>query len=56
MKYDNLKYDKNKNLLCYLYLDNKTFINNHLIRTGYVDVDTSYDYSCKDKFLNSLPK
>ena len=56
MKYDNLKYDKNKNLLCYLYLDNKTFINNHLIRTGYVDVDTSYDYSCKDKFLNSMPK
>lgn len=56
MKFDTLKYDKNKNLLCYLYLDNKTFINNHLIRTGYVDVDTSYDYSCKDKFLNSLPK
>ena len=39
-----------------VYLDNKTFINNHLIRTGYVDVDTSYDYSRKDKFLNSMPK
>lgn len=56
IKFDTLKYDKDKNLLCYLYLDNKTFINNHLIRTGYVDVDTSYDYSRKDKFLNSMPK
>ncbi len=56
MKFDTIKYDKNKNLLCYLYLDNRTFINNHLIRTGYVDVDTSYDYSCKDKFMNSLSK
>lgn len=54
LKFDNIKYDKYKNLLCYLYLDNKTFINNHLIRTGYVDVDTSYEYSCKDKFLKSL--
>ena len=56
MKFDTIKYDEDKNLLCYLYLDNKTFINNHLIRTGYVDVDTSYDYSCKNKFINSLPK
>jgi site-specific DNA-methyltransferase (adenine-specific) len=56
MKFDTIKYDEDKNLLCYLYLDNKTFINNHLIRTGNVDVDTSYDYSCKNKFINSLPK
>lgn len=55
LKYDSVKYDCYNNLLCYLYLDNKTFINNHLIRTGYVDVDTSFDYSCKKKFLNSLP-
>lgn len=55
IKYDTIKYDVEKNLLCYLYLDNKTFINNHLIRTGYVDVDTSYVYSNKDKFLKSLP-
>ena len=53
MKYDDIKYDDKNNLLCYLYLDNKTFINNHLIRTGFVDVDDSYDYSCKQKFVNS---
>ena len=54
LKYDSQKYDKNNNLMCYVYLDNKTFVNNHLIRTGYVDVETNFDYSCKNKFLKSL--
>ena len=55
LKYDTVKYDDNNNLLCYVYLDNKTFINNHLVRTGFVTVDTKTDYSCKKKFLNSVP-
>lgn len=55
LRYDTQKYDENNNLMCYVYLDNKTFINNHLIRTGFVDVDTDFDYSCKDKFIKSLP-
>ena len=55
LKYDSQKYDKNNNLICYVYLDNKTFVNNHLIRTGYVDVETNFDYSCKNKFIKSLP-
>lgn len=55
LKYDSMKYDKDNNFLCYVYLDNKTFINNHLVRTGYVEVDTSFDYACQKKFLNSLP-
>ena len=55
LRYDSVKYDSENNLLCYVYLDNKTFINNHLIRTGFVDVDVSFDYSCKSKFLNSVP-
>lgn len=55
LKYDSVKYDCDNNLLCYVYLDNKTFINNHLVRTGYVEVDTTFDYSCKKKFLRSLP-
>ena len=51
-----LVFDKEKSgtsnqLLCYVYLDNKTFINKHLIRTGYVDVDVRSDYKYKDKFL-----
>lgn len=56
LRYDKVKYDSSNNLLCYVYLDNKTFINNHLIRTGFVDVDTSLDYFCKNKFLDSKPE
>lgn len=55
LKYDAVKYDAENNLMCYVYLDNKTFVNNHLVRTGYVDVDTSFEYTCQKKFLNSLP-
>ena len=55
LKYDNVKYDSDNTLLCYVYLDNKTFINNHLVRTGFVSVDTELDYSCKQKFVNSFP-
>ena len=55
LRYDTVKYDAENNLLCYVYLDNKTFVNNHLVRTGYVDVDTSFEYTCQKKFLNSLP-
>jgi DNA modification methylase len=52
LKFDNIKYDENNNLLCYLYLANKTFLNVHLIRTGLVDVDTSLDYKYRSKFLS----
>lgn len=52
IKFDNVKYDNNNNLLCYLYLQNKTFINAHLIKTGFVDVDDKLDYRYKLKFLN----
>lgn len=55
LKYDTIKYDEDKLLLCYVYLDNKTFVNSHLIRTGYVYVDTTLDYACKEKFLKSFP-
>lgn len=54
LKYDTIKYDSDDNLLCYVYLDNKTFVNNHLARTGFVSIDTSIDYKYKKKFLESL--
>ena len=53
LKYDSVKYDSSNNLLCYVYLDNKTFINNHLIRTGFVDVDVTIEYRYKKKFLEA---
>jgi len=52
IKFDNSKYDSENNLLCYLYLQNKTFINAHLIKAGLVDVDDEFDYKYKLKFLN----
>lgn len=54
LKYDERKYDSNNNLLCYLYLDNKTFINAHLIRSGYVSVDEQSTYKLKNKFVNLI--
>lgn len=54
LKYDTIKYDGDGNLLCYVYLDNKTFVNNHLARTGFVSIDTSINYKYKKKFLESL--
>ncbi len=51
VKYDNIKYDSENNLLCYLYLENKTFINAHLIKSGLVKVDTEIDFKYKEKFL-----
>ena len=56
LKFDAEKYDELNNLLCYIYLDNKTFINNHLIRTGFVDVDMDRNYLYKSKFLASVPQ
>jgi site-specific DNA-methyltransferase (adenine-specific) len=51
LKFDSIKYDEKNNLLCYLYLKNKTFINAHLIKNELVDVDTTLDYKYKSKFL-----
>ena len=49
-----LKYDSENNLLCYLYLENKTFLNAHLIKHGLAQVDTNLDYKHKAKFVNLL--
>ncbi len=52
LRFDNQKYDKNNNLLCYLYLQNKTFINAHLIKDGYAFVNNEMNYKYKEKFIN----
>lgn len=54
LKYDTLKYDNSNVLLCYIYLDNKTFINRHLVKTGFVSVDTTIDYKYKKKFMEDV--
>ena len=52
LRFDNVKYDKENNLLCYVYLQNKTFINAHLIKEGCVFVNNEMDYKYKEKFIN----
>lgn len=50
LKYDSVKYDSENTLLCYLYLDNKTFINAHMLKNGLADIDYSIDFKYKAKF------
>lgn len=47
LRYDAVKYDDNNVLLCYLYLDNKTFINAHMLKNGLAEVDYSFDFKYK---------
>jgi modification methylase len=46
MKFGQVKHDNENNLFCYLYLQNKTFVNKHLLKSGFVEADT------KQKQLN----
>lgn len=52
LRFDEVKHDKDNNLLCYLYLKNKTFVNAHLVKNRLVDVDTISDYKMKNKFAS----
>lgn len=54
LKFDEQKYDEQNRLLCYLYLQNKTFINAHLIKEKLVSIDTSINFKYKNKFLQLL--
>lgn len=40
-----------KELYAYMYLENKTFVNAHLIRSGFVSVDNSFEYAARSKFM-----
>jgi len=52
LKFDESKHDENNNLLVYLYLKNKTFLNAHLIKNDLADVDLTLNYKNKSNFLN----
>ena len=51
MRFDCTKHDSENNLLCYLYLQNRTFLNAHLIKEGLAEPDTSMDYKFRRRFL-----
>jgi DNA modification methylase len=43
LKYDTVKHDESDNLLVYMYLKNRTFINAHLIKYGLASIDRTFD-------------
>jgi len=50
LKFDQEKYDENSQLLSYLYLQNKTFINLHFLRSNLVQLDESFPFTYHKKF------
>ena len=54
LKFDEQKYDSENNLLVYLYLKNKTFVNAHLVKNKLVKVDESKIFKHLNKFLNLM--
>ena len=56
LKYDVCKHDKSNYLMVYLYLKNKTFLNAHLIKNGLADVDLTFNYKNKERFIKYLNK
>ena len=52
LKFDQTKYDSENHLLGYLYLENRTFVNAHLLKRKLALPETDLEYKYKDKFLN----
>jgi site-specific DNA-methyltransferase (adenine-specific) len=51
LKFDEAKHDNQNNLMAYVYLKNKTFLNAHLIKNGLAEVDLTYNYKNKERFI-----
>lgn len=51
IKFDEKKYDDNGDLLCYIYLNNRMFVNAHLIKRRLVKPDLKSIYKYKDIFI-----
>ncbi len=52
LKFDEVKHDKENHLMAYVYLKNKTFLNAHLIKKGLAEVELSYQFKNKERFIN----
>jgi DNA modification methylase len=53
LRFGPVKHDERNNLLCYVYLQNRTFLNAHLIRKGLVDIDPSVDSRFRTELVKS---
>ncbi|MBK8442413.1 MAG: thermonuclease family protein [Sphingobacteriales bacterium] len=54
LRFDNQKHDNENHLMVYLYLQNKTFINAHLLKNKLALVDNLIDFKYKNKFNNLI--
>jgi site-specific DNA-methyltransferase (adenine-specific) len=54
LRFDRQKFDAHGNMLCYLYLKNKSFLNAHLIKAKLVAVETQCEYKYKARFMQYL--
>ena len=50
LRHDEVKHDSENHLLAYLYLENKTFVNAHLLKEGLAEVDENMEFKYKEKF------
>jgi site-specific DNA-methyltransferase (adenine-specific) len=50
LRHDDVKHDSENHLLAYLYLENKTFINAHLLKEGLAEVDNNMEFKYKYKY------
>lgn len=50
LKFDTFQYDEQDQLIGYLYLENKTLVNLHLIKSNLVNVNYDFDYKYQVKF------
>lgn len=54
LKYDEQKYDNNNNLMAYVYMKNKTFVNAHILKYGFGSLDTEFQFKYLNKFKNII--
>jgi site-specific DNA-methyltransferase (adenine-specific) len=54
LRHDEVKYDGDDNLMAYLYLENKTFVNAHLLKARMVNVDNGTNFRYREKFLGII--
>jgi len=50
LKFDQQKHDNKNQLLAYVYMKNKTFINAHLIKNGFANIDEEIPFRMQNKF------
>lgn len=54
LKFDGSKYDLQGRIMAYVYMKNKTFINAHLLKNGFAELDTEFPFKYKPKFERFL--